>query len=534
MPDRLRFAVLCSGASLTRSSMRMIERLVEREDALCVAVLEMGQEPPLPGGKAWSPYRAWHSRQPRFSIYERYPDLPKLECLPGAPDMARIAALNLDFCLQASPSPLTGDLAGVARFGVWTLFYGQDGDPYGVVPPVFAELERGDPHIPVSLERLGEGLSTPRSILRRGVVNAVPRSYAETLENAVMAGYDFPALVARQLLKHGTLPVLGTHTPAAKPPSAAQVAGFFIKLGSAGVRDQWLGTLYSEMWNVGVVNQPIAAFLDSRYPSQIDWLPSPGPRQFLADPFAVEAPEGFQLLTEAFDYDRYQGYITSAIYRPGSPLSDNRTVIDEQVHMSYPFPLTYKGQRYCIPECQTRREVSIYRVEEGRWVKAATLIRDFAAVDATVIEYNGRWWLFCNCQEDLRDSKLFIWHAADLFGPWEPHALNPVKCDVRCSRPGGTPFLHNGELYRPAQDSSTSYGCALSINHVVRLTVDEFEEETVAHIEPPAGVNYRDGLHTLSAAGTMTVLDGKRMTLIPALAIRRFLHKLKRLARLAK
>jgi hypothetical protein len=358
------------------------------------------------------------------------------------------------------------------------------------------------------------------------------------LENAVIAGVDFPALVVRQLRKNGTLPAMGTHIPVATPPSAGsagQVASFFIGMGSAWIKDQWRGTISSEMWNVGVVNRPIATFLDGRYPSPIDWLPSPGPRQFLADPFAVETPEGLQLLTEAFDYDRYQGYITSAIYLPGEPLSESRVVIDEGVHMSYPFPLLYKGQRYCIPECQTRREVAIYRMEEGaaRWVKAGTLIRDFAAVDATVIQHDGRWWLFCNCQEDLRDAKLFIWHAADLFGPWEPHALNPVKCDVRCSRPGGTPFIHQGELYRPAQDSSTSYGCALSINRVIRLTVDEFEEETVAHIQPPAGVYYRDGIHTLSAAGTMTVLDGKRMTPIPALAIRRFLHKLKRLARLA-
>ena len=99
--------------------------------------------------------------------------------------------------------------------------------------------------------------------------------------------------------------------------------------------------------------------------------------------------------------------------------------------------------------------------------------------------------------------------------------------------PAEHPFIHHGDLYRPAQDSSTSYGCALSINRVVRLTVDEFEEETVAHIQPPAGVFYRDGIHTLSAAGTMTVLDGKRMTPIPALAVRRLLYKLKRLARLA-
>jgi len=210
-------------------------------------------------------------------------------------------------------------------------------------------------------------------------------------------------------------------------------------------------------------------------------------------------------------------------------------VIDEGVHMSYPFPLFHEGRQYCIPESQARREIAIYRMEEGsgRWVKAGVLVRDFAAVDATVIQRDGRWWLFCGCNEDLRDAKLFIWHAADLFGPWEPHTLNPVKCDVRCSRPGGTPFVHEGKLYRPAQDSSVSYGCALSINRIDRLTPDEFEETTVARIQPPSHSRYRDGLHTLSAAGGMTVVDGKRMSPVMSLAWRRMLHKFKRLARLA-
>src|SRR5579859_1479484 len=120
MPDRLRFAVLCSGASLTRPAMRMIERLLELDDALCVAVLEIGQEPPLPAGWAWFPYRTWYAAQPRTAIYERFPNLPKIDCPPGAPDLSRIAALNLDFCLQATPSPPVHDLAAVPRFGVWS------------------------------------------------------------------------------------------------------------------------------------------------------------------------------------------------------------------------------------------------------------------------------------------------------------------------------------------------------------------------------------------------------------------------------
>ncbi len=37
--------------------------------------------------------------------------------------------------------------------------------------------------------------------------------------------------------------------------------------------------------------------------------------------------------------------------------------------------------------------------------------------------------------------------------PWVAHARNPVKTDARSARPGGTPFVVDGVLYRPGQDS---------------------------------------------------------------------------------
>ena len=92
----------------------------------------------------------------------------------------------------------------------------------------------------------------------------------------------------------------------------------------------------------------------------------------------------------------------------------------------------------------------------------------------------------------------------------EPHALNPVKMDVRSARPAGTPFIHKGVLYRPAQDCSNAYGGRIAINRVNRLTATEFDEETVKFIEPFIDGPFPDGIHTLSAVGDITLVDGKR------------------------
>jgi hypothetical protein len=95
-------------------------------------------------------------------------------------------------------------------------------------------------------------------------------------------------------------------------------------------------------------------------------------------------------------------------------------------------------------------------------------------------------------------------------GEYKPHRLNPVKTDVRSARPAGTPFVHEGILYRTAQDCSVTYGGRVAVNRILRLSPDDFEEETVSHVEPLQGSEYGRGLHTLSAAGSCTLIDGKK------------------------
>jgi hypothetical protein len=80
-------------------------------------------------------------------------------------------------------------------------------------------------------------------------------------------------------------------------------------------------------------------------------------------------------------------------------------------------------------------------------------------------------------------------------------------------------------LYRPAQDSSVTYGSRVVINRVVTLTTTTFREEPVAFVAPDANGPYPDGLHTLSAVGGMTLVDGKRLAFAPA-EFRRVLRRM--------
>ena len=123
-----------------------------------------------------------------------------------------------------------------------------------------------------------------------------------------------------------------------------------------------------------------------------------------------------------------------------------------------------------------------------------------------------------------------MWWADDLLGEWHPHAANPVKIDPRSARPAGTPFVHAGSLYRPAQDCSRSYGGGVAICRVDVLTPTEFREEVVREIRS-LPTSYRRGTHTLASVGEATLVDGKRLVFTLAGTRRALRSRLVRAAR---
>jgi hypothetical protein len=145
-----------------------------------------------------------------------------------------------------------------------------------------------------------------------------------------------------------------------------------------------------------------------------------------------------------------------------------------------------------------------------RWEPAAILVDGIAAADSTVLELDGRWWMFANVAEDgsSKCDQLWLFHADSIAGPWRPHVRNPVKIDVRSTRPAGSLFRRGGRLIRPSQDCSTSYGGALTLSEVTRLTRDDYAEIEVEKLLPgwlPSNL----GFHTLSSSARLEVIDGK-------------------------
>ncbi len=277
-----------------------------------------------------------------------------------------------------------------------------------------------------------------------------------------------------------------------------------------------------QCWEVGIVLQPVQAFLDPNFCPAVAWMPTRGNLLFRADPFVINTGEKFLILYEDFDYRTNVGRISAAEFDGDQFRVLRQDILPVDCHLAYPFVLEHEGRWLCIPETHQRNEITVWEVDTNSLVmtQVATLLTGFPAVDTTVFRHQGRWWLACTRRDELPNQKLFLWHADDLFGPWEPHRGNPVKSDASCTRPAGTPFTHQGQLFRPTQDCSARYGSAVVFNRVVQLTPDNFEEESFRRIDPVADSAYNCGIHTIASCGSVTVVDGLRYTFLAREAAR--------------
>jgi hypothetical protein len=431
-------------------------------------------------------------------------------------DLRTISKFNLDFIIKFAFGIIGGEILHAARYGVWS-FQHDDEEKYSGRPPGFWEIYNSDNVTGAILRRLTDGLNAG-VVLKKGFLKTIHYSYARNRDSILYESARWPAQVCVEI-RNGSAAYLNdvpsrTNAPIMPSPSNVQFIIFSLKVVRNAAIEICRFLFRHDQWNIGIVASPITAFLNPEVKPRIQWLPQTRSNGYLADPFGVFKGDKLTILCEGFDYRTSKGIISSVeSAQTARPLI--RPAIVLPVHMSYPYLIVFEGEIYCIPETANAREVALFKAVEfpNKWVKVAPLISDFAAVDCTVFRHNGLWWLFC-VNKDHGDHALYAWHAKDLIGPWKQHSSNPVKTDSRSARPAGTPFIHKGNLIRPAQDNSTAYGASIVLNRVTRLTTTEFREEPIARVEPDAEGPFPDGLHTLSAVGDVTLIDGKRFVFI--------------------
>ena len=278
--------------------------------------------------------------------------------------------------------------------------------------------------------------------------------------------------------------------------------------------------LRKDIWRPAIVEAPLTEIfrrggIDGL---PVHWLPPMRSFQFLADPFGLWRDNRLHLFVETYDYRVRIGAIEVLVYDAAFNLLDRRPALNEPWHLSYPVVFEADGETWMLPEAHRSGRLTLYRATDFPfgWEPAHVLALDHVPVDATPLLHEGRWWLLYT-SADREPDKMGALHAAwaeKLPGPWQPHPLNPLILDNASARPGGTPVVEDGKIILPVQDCSLTYGGAIRPLVIDTLTPERFSATPGARIVPPAGLApYVEGLHTLSAAGDVTLVDVKRTEL---------------------
>lgn len=442
--------------------------------------------------------------------------LDEVHVLAGPADLAPDAAL----VVAPLPDPALVARAAALRLPLWTWLFGEpweDGQE---------AHRRGRRWLRVRLVALLPDEPGWARILHEGAFKAHPVGPSRTLARVWPAVADWPARVlAVPPAARDALPRLSLGPAPQRPGGLPDLLSTLRNLWHR-LREETL----AEDWRIGLLPRPPRGLPDRPTLDDALWLPPRPGGGFFADPFGVETAEGRFVFVE----DCPPGTDTAglAVLRLDAA---NRSVAilpvetDLAGHLSYPFLFEHEGRLWMLPEHSAGGHTVLLECVRfpDRWRTAAELLPDFPAVDPTLHVARDRLWLFATDRREEDVTRLHLFHARTLGGPWRPHPANPVVCDIRAARPAGPLFTAHGALLRPAQDCSERYGGALALCRIDRLDETAFVQRIVLRLPPPAALP--DGAHTLSPLGAgWSVIDAKRHRREPGTTLRRLSRRIGR------
>ena len=428
-----------------------------------------------------------------------------------------IRARNLDVIIRFGFNILRGDILAAARHGVWSYHHG-DGDYYRGGPSHFWEIVEANPLSGVMLQVLTEELDAGTVLYKGWFATQPGLSRAHNCVQPYWGASTFVIQKLRELHQYGWerlsrdaergAPYRG-RKPIYRAPTNSEMLGWLGPVLARKLLRRLVRRQKLEHWRLAV-RTGASLIADSAGSPELEgfrWIESP-PGRFYADPFMLEEDGRLWVFFEDFDYAENRGRISCAeLGKDGAfePLA----VLERPFHLSYPCVFRADNNVYMIPESAENGTVDLYRCTRfpDRWALESTLL-ELPAVDSTIWMDAGVCWLFVTLQEPRGHGiQLWLFSASTLTGKWTPHPANPLSTDIRKSRGAGAIFRHNGKLFRPSQDCSGHYGRSFTLNEIVVLDADHYEERACVTVDPI----WAPGLvatHTYSHIGQAEVIDG--------------------------
>jgi hypothetical protein len=265
-----------------------------------------------------------------------------------------------------------------------------------------------------------------------------------------------------------------------------------------------------DSWKIGICNYPITdVFKNKHLLNSSTFISTRYKNNYIADPFGFKSGENEYIICEKIQGIKKKGVLQVRKINVKKPIYQ----FELDAHLSYPYVFEDNHTTYIIPEQNKLNKVDLYKwnTNEEKLEFVKTLIENFSGVDNSIVKWQDKYWIFATTSSrKSADINLHLFYSETLTGSWTPHKLNPIVSSIKSSRSAGTIFNYGDKLYRPAQNSSKTYGGSITIFEVRELTTENYIEQAVEYIMPEDIENKRFiGIHTLSKFGNKTLIDVK-------------------------
>jgi hypothetical protein len=418
---------------------------------------------------------------------------------------------GLDVLVCLGTAVTAEEISLVPRHGVWSLHVG---DPirYRDEPDLFWELffaESASASVLESVARTAE----ERKVLYRSWSATDPVSLQRSRNPVYWKSARFVLRRLEDLAAQRWSPKTdGTNTGPSlerSGPSNADMIRHVARIAGRVARRRLRRAAFRRQWSVGLRRRK-ADRLPQEDPRP--WrIASPPADRYWADPFVFQSDDDTLVFLEQVRYADGKGELAVGRLERDGGLSALEPIMSAPHHLSYPYVLRDEGQAFMIPESSEARRVELWAATDfpTGWMRAAVLLEDVRAVDASVLRHGGLYWMWVNqtCEGGRLDDETFLYFSDRLESGWTPHPRNPVVSDARRARPAGRPFLHGDLLIRPAQDGTGGYGSRIVFSVVEVLTTEDYRERPIASLGPERAARRNLGAHTYTFDGPWEATD---------------------------
>lgn len=206
---------------------------------------------------------------------------------------------------------------------------------------------------------------------------------------------------------------------------------------------------------------------------------NPNASVIMADPFLFVKNNTLYIFYEHLTRWFGTGRICMRSTKDLKTWTEEKDVLIEPFHLSFPYVFEDNGKVYMLPETGGDKSISLYEAVDDtliHWRLVKKLMESEESwYDSVIHKHRGMYYLFTGHDDNVEQIQhLFV--SENLFGPYKKHSASPIAKGNDCGRNAGSIIEYKGEMYRPVQVCVNSYGEQTSIMHIDKLTPTDYQE----------------------------------------------------------